>query len=109
MAVGSNSTRPTIFSKLYPAPFLFFKAQPSILTRVGLESNTTRYCDTRAKSELSDESRYTELLQRYPLNRPAHVHEVSDLIVFLTSYRSGYSSGAIYIVDGGIASRRSII
>jgi enoyl-[acyl-carrier-protein] reductase (NADH) len=46
---------------------------------------------------------------RYPLTRPAHVHEITDLIVFLASYRSGYTSGTIFTVDGGIASRRSVI
>jgi len=63
----------------------------------------------RAKDVLSDESRYTELLEGYPLSRPAHVHEVTDLMVFLASYRAGYTSGVIYTVDGGISSRRSII
>ena len=63
----------------------------------------------RAKDWLGDEGRYQELEQRYPLKRPAHVHEVTDLIVFLASYRSGYTSGTIFTVDGGIASRRSVI
>ena len=63
----------------------------------------------RAKSELGDEDQYAELLKRYPLGRPAHIYEVSSLIDFLASYRSGYSSGAIFTVDGGIASRCSII
>jgi NAD(P)-dependent dehydrogenase (short-subunit alcohol dehydrogenase family) len=63
----------------------------------------------RAKDWLGDADRYEELQQRYPLKRPAHVHEVTDLIVFLASYRSGYTSGAIFTVDGGIASRRSVI
>ena len=63
----------------------------------------------RAKDVLNDENRYTELLERYPLGRPAHVHEVTDLIVFLASYRAGYTSGTIYTVDGGISSRDSII
>ncbi|MDH3692001.1 MAG: SDR family oxidoreductase [Gammaproteobacteria bacterium] len=63
----------------------------------------------RAEDWLGDEARYTELLERYPLKRPAHVHEVVDLIVFLASYRSGYTSGAIFTVDGGITSRSSII
>ncbi|MBT6924721.1 MAG: short-chain dehydrogenase, partial [Marinovum sp.] len=43
------------------------------------------------------------------LGRPAHKYEISDLIVFLASFRSGYTSGAIFTVDGGITSRRSII
>jgi NAD(P)-dependent dehydrogenase (short-subunit alcohol dehydrogenase family) len=50
-----------------------------------------------------------EGVARYPLKRPAHVHEITDLIVFLASYRSGYTSGTIFMVDGGIASRRSVI
>jgi len=63
----------------------------------------------RARAALGDENRYRELEARYPLQRPAHVHEIADLIAFLASYRSGYTSGAIFTVDGGIASRRSII
>jgi NAD(P)-dependent dehydrogenase (short-subunit alcohol dehydrogenase family) len=63
----------------------------------------------RASSDLGDESRYTELEKTYPLSRPAHRHEISDLFVFLASFRSGYTSGTIFTVDGGITSRRSII
>ena len=63
----------------------------------------------RASDVLGDENRYPELLERYPLNRPAHLHEVTDLIVFLASFRAGYTSGTIYTVDGGISSRHSII
>ena len=63
----------------------------------------------RARDVLGDETRHEELLERYPLRRPAHIYEVADLIVFLASYRSGYTSGAIMTVDGGIASRRSIV
>ncbi len=63
----------------------------------------------RAKSMYGDESRYMELAATYPLGRPAHVEEVVDTIVFLASDRSGYTTGTIVTVDGGIASRRSII
>ncbi len=63
----------------------------------------------RAAADLGDESRYTDLEKTYPLSRPAHKHEISDLIVFLASFRSGYTSGTIFTVDGGISSRRSII
>ena len=63
----------------------------------------------RAKDLFGDETRYRELLERYPLHRPAHVHEITDLVLFLASYRSGYTSGAIITVDGGIACRRSIV
>lgn len=63
----------------------------------------------RAKDLFGDENRYPELESTYPLGRPAHVTEVTDLIVFLASYRAGYITGTIVTVDGGIASRRSII
>lgn len=56
-----------------------------------------------------DESRWRELMQRYPLGRPAKVQEIADLIAFLASDRSAYTSGAIFTVDGGITSRSSII
>jgi NAD(P)-dependent dehydrogenase (short-subunit alcohol dehydrogenase family) len=63
----------------------------------------------RAATDLGDASRYQELASLYPLGRPAHVHEITDLIVFLASFRSGYTSGTVFTVDGGIASRRSIV
>lgn len=63
----------------------------------------------RARDMFGDESRYRELEARYPLGRPAHVAEITDLIVFLASPRSGYTTGTIVTADGGIASRRSII
>lgn len=56
-----------------------------------------------------DESRWRELMARYPLGRPAKVREIADLIAFLASDRSAYTSGAIFTVDGGITSRSSII
>ncbi len=63
----------------------------------------------RAEDTLGDAGKYKELQAGYPLGRPAHVHEITDLIVFLASFRSGYTSGVVYTVDGGISSRRSII
>jgi NAD(P)-dependent dehydrogenase (short-subunit alcohol dehydrogenase family) len=63
----------------------------------------------RAVDWFGDESRWTELLARYPLGRPATVPEIADLVVFLASDRSGYTSGCVITVDGGIASRSSII
>jgi NAD(P)-dependent dehydrogenase (short-subunit alcohol dehydrogenase family) len=62
-----------------------------------------------AEIELGDPDQYLALQARYPLGRPAHRHEISDLIAFLASCRSGYTTGTIITVDGGIASRRSIV
>lgn len=64
---------------------------------------------TRAQDWFGDESRWEELRDRYPLKRPAKVAEITDAIVFLASERSGYTSGTILTIDGGIASRSSII
>lgn len=63
----------------------------------------------RAAADLGDPERFMELAATYPLARPAHRHEVSDLIAFLASFRAGYISGTVITVDGGISSRRSII
>lgn len=63
----------------------------------------------RAEMWMGDETRYKELEAGYPLGRPAHVAEVVDQILFLASDRAGYTSGTIVTIDGGIASRNSII
>ncbi len=63
----------------------------------------------RAKTLYGDESRYAELEATYPLGRPAHLAEITDLVAFLASPRSGYTTGSIITVDGGISSRRSVI
>lgn len=62
----------------------------------------------RALEAWGDESRYTEMLARYPLGRAASIEEVADVFVFLASPRAGYVSGTIVTIDGGITSRRSI-
>ncbi len=63
----------------------------------------------RARELFDDESRWRELMKSYPLGRPATVPELVDLIVFLASDRSGYTSGTIITVDGGISSPHLII
>ncbi|MBS1165055.1 MAG: family oxidoreductase [Proteobacteria bacterium] len=63
----------------------------------------------RASDLYGDPGRFMELAATYPLGRAAHVHEITDLIVFLASFRSGYTTGTVFTVDGGIASRRSIV
>ena len=63
----------------------------------------------RAIDLYGDEGRWPALRKRYPLRRPARVSEVADVIVFLASERRAYVSGTIWTVDGGIASRQSII
>ncbi|MGQ0654545.1 MAG: SDR family oxidoreductase [Betaproteobacteria bacterium] len=63
----------------------------------------------RAVDWYGDESRWTEMRERFPGGRPASAEEVADLIVFLASPRCGYITGAIVTIDGGIAARGSVI
>ena len=56
-----------------------------------------------------DEARWEELFDKYPGKRPATSEEVADLTMFLASVRAGYITGTIVTIDGGIASRGSII
>ena len=61
-----------------------------------------------ARRILGDPTRYEELMSGYPLGRPATVSEIADLFVYLASDRSAYSTGAIFTVDGGLSSKRSV-
>lgn len=56
---------------------------------------------TRALRQFGDENRYGEFLSALPLGRPAEPREIADLIAFLASDRSSYTSGVIFTVDGG--------
>jgi NAD(P)-dependent dehydrogenase (short-subunit alcohol dehydrogenase family) len=67
-----------------------------------------RVVKTRAAAMAGEGDHEAEILAGYPLGRPASVPEVADLFVYLASDRSGYTSGTIVTVDGGLASRRSI-
>jgi NAD(P)-dependent dehydrogenase (short-subunit alcohol dehydrogenase family) len=60
---------------------------------------------TQAAARYGDESRYQEFMKRFPLGRAAKPAEIADLMVFLASARSGYTSGVIFTVDGGISAR----
>lgn len=63
----------------------------------------------RAVEMYGDESKWEELQKRYPKERPASVPEICDAIAFMASDLSAYTSGTILTIDGGIASRSSII
>src|SRR5580658_10411333 len=68
---------------------------------VGTDRHVT-LLKTRAKHQFGDENRYKEFQKGLPLGRPAHAREIGDLMAFLASDRSGYTSGVIFTVDGGI-------
>ncbi len=63
----------------------------------------------RAVDLYGDESRWQEMTSHFPGGRPAEASEVADLMVFLASPRAAYISGTVVTIDGGIASRGSVI
>lgn len=63
----------------------------------------------KAIDMLGDESRWEELFDKYPGKRPATAGEVADLCAFLASPRSGYITGTVVTIDGGISARGSVI
>lgn len=63
----------------------------------------------RALDNWGDEGRWQELFSQYPGGRPAESREVAELMLFLASDLAQYITGTIVTIDGGIASRGSII
>ena len=62
---------------------------------------------TRARDLFGDENRYTELMGDLPLGRAAKPREIADMMAFLASDRSGYTSGIIVTIDGGASAGKS--
>jgi 3-oxoacyl-[acyl-carrier protein] reductase len=60
----------------------------------------------RAQETLGDAERWRETMTVMPFGRAGHVREVAALVAFLASDLSGYTTGTIVTVDGGMASRR---
>lgn len=59
----------------------------------------------KAADRFGDPERWRELLAPMPFGRAATPQEVGDMVAFLASPRSGYTSGTIVVIDGGMASR----
>ena len=59
----------------------------------------------QAQARFGDESRYQEIMSRFPMGRAAKPQEIADLTAFMASDRSAYTSGVIFTVDGGIGAR----
>ena len=58
---------------------------------------------TQARERLGDEARWPELVASMPFGRPATCAEIADAVVFLASPRSGYTSGIILTISGGLS------
>jgi NAD(P)-dependent dehydrogenase (short-subunit alcohol dehydrogenase family) len=59
----------------------------------------------RAKSELGDESRWRELTSGLPGGRLGSPDEIANMVAFLCSDRSSYTSGTVVTIDGGKSAR----
>lgn len=59
----------------------------------------------RAKAETGNEDRWQQYLAGLPMQRPASVAEVADVVTFMASDRASYVSGVVLTVDGGHGSR----
>ena len=65
----------------------------------------TTMLKTRARDEKGDENRWQDYFSGMPLNRPALVEEVADVVVFLCSERASWLTGTTINLDGGVANR----
>jgi len=59
----------------------------------------------RAEKELGNAERWRELTRAFPFGRLATVDEVANMIVFLCSDRSSYTTGTIITIDGGASAK----
>lgn len=57
----------------------------------------------QAADRFGDENRYQEIMAGFPLGRAAKPREIADMMAFLASERSGYTSGVIMTIDGGLS------
>ncbi|MCU0984520.1 MAG: SDR family oxidoreductase [Acetobacteraceae bacterium] len=59
----------------------------------------------KASDRTGDAERWQELFAPMPFGRAATPEEIGDMIAFLASPRSGFTSGTIVTIDGGMAAR----
>lgn len=55
-----------------------------------------------AERRFSDAGRWQDLILDLPFSRAAEPREIGDAAAFLASVRSGYTSGSIVTIDGGL-------
>jgi 3-oxoacyl-[acyl-carrier protein] reductase len=59
----------------------------------------------RALDRSGDPESWRELTKSMPFERPAKPEEIGAMIAFLASERSGYTSGSVVTIDGGLSAR----
>lgn len=59
----------------------------------------------RAELALGDPEKWEQLVAAMPFGRTGKVQEISDAVAFLASDLSGYTTGTIVTIDGGVSSQ----
>jgi NAD(P)-dependent dehydrogenase (short-subunit alcohol dehydrogenase family) len=67
-----------------------------------VETERVEYLARQRAATAGDESKWRESFAKMPFGRPASVDEVAATAVFLCSDLSGYTSGTIVTIDGGM-------
>jgi NAD(P)-dependent dehydrogenase (short-subunit alcohol dehydrogenase family) len=67
-----------------------------------VETERVEYLARQRAATAGDESKWRESFSKMPFGRPATVDEVAATAVFLVSDLSGYTSGTIVTIDGGM-------
>jgi NAD(P)-dependent dehydrogenase (short-subunit alcohol dehydrogenase family) len=63
----------------------------------------------QAKEVFGDAERWRERMNDLPGHRAAESDEIAWAVLFLASDRSGYTSGSILTVDGGMSARLAVL
>lgn len=67
-----------------------------------VETDRVEYLARQRASKAGDETKWREGFARMPFGRPASVDEIAATATFLVSDLSGYTSGTIVTIDGGM-------
>jgi NAD(P)-dependent dehydrogenase (short-subunit alcohol dehydrogenase family) len=59
----------------------------------------------KARDRIGSEDNWKELLKPMPFSRGATADEIGAAIAFIASDQSGYTSGSIVTIDGGLSAR----
>jgi NAD(P)-dependent dehydrogenase (short-subunit alcohol dehydrogenase family) len=59
----------------------------------------------RAQDRFGDENRWEDLMKPLPMGRAGKPREIGDMVAFLASDLSAYTTGTIITIDGGAAHR----
>ncbi|MGW4534026.1 short-chain dehydrogenase/reductase [Nocardia sp. NPDC004340] len=57
----------------------------------------------RIAALIEHNARFAEMAADFPFGRPAHPREIADMAAFLASDRSGYTTGTVVTIDGGLS------